>query len=306
MDRLSAMQAFVRVAEAGSFAAVAEQLGLARSAVTRQIAALERHLGVNLLARTTRRLSLTQEGLVYLAQCRDILDRLERADASVAAERQAARGLIRMTVPMSFGIRHFMPLAIEFARAHPDMAVDLELSERRIDLVEEGIDLGLRVADSLPPHQVARRLFASRFVVVASPDYLRAHGTPARPVDLRRHACLGYSLATRSHWQFQVEGELHAIETVGRFSADSGEALLQAALAGMGIALQPTFIAGDAVRSGALVHLLPAFPVPPKTAWLIFPGNRFVPNRVRQFADFLAERLGDGAGLPAWDAGLFD
>lgn len=305
MDRLSAMQAFVRVAEAGSFAAVAEQLGLARSAVTRQIAALERHLGVKLLARTTRRLSLTQEGLVYLAQCRDILDRLERADASVAAERQAVRGLIRMTVPMSFGIRHFMPLAIEFARAHPDMAVDLELSERRIDLVEEGIDLGLRVADSLPPHQVARRLFACRFVVVASPDYLRAHGTPSRPDDLRRHACLGYSLAARAHWQFQVEGELHAIETVGRFSADSGEALLQAALAGMGIALQPTFIAGDAVRSGALVHLLPEFPVPPKTAWLIFPGNRFVPNRVRQFADFLAERLGDGAGLPGWDAGLF-
>ncbi len=307
MDRLAAMETFVRVAEAGSFTAVADQLNVARSAVTRQIAALEGHLGVKLIARSTRRLSLTQEGSIYLAQCREILDRVSRAEAELGEGRAAAQGLIRATVPMSFAMRHLMPLVAQFSQANPQIAIDMDFSDRRVDLIEEGYDLGIRITGQLAETQVARRICACRFAVVAAPAYLAAHGEPQHPNELRNHECLGYSLAMRSGWQFVIDGELQTIDADGRLSANSGDALQDAAIRGLGIACQPTFLAAEAIRSGQLKPILRQFAVPEIAIYAVFPGNRYVPQRVRNFVDFLAQQLTTGSSsndTPYWDRDL--
>ena len=301
MDRLAAMQAFVRVAEAGSFTAVADQMNVARSAVTRQIAALEAHLGVKLMARSTRRLSLTSAGATYLEQCREILDRIGAAEGDLAGEGQTLRGAIRATVPLSFGLLHLTPLILEFAQAHPDIRIDVDFNDRRVNLIEEGMDLALRITDHLPDTTVARRLTACRFVVVASPEYLRRHGTPRHPDELTRHACLAYSLAARGSWVFLVDGQARQFEIASRLTANNGNALHEASLRGMGIVCQPTFMVADRIRDGSLVPLLKAFPTPAVDMCAVFPGNRFVPRRVRTFVDFLASRLGPE---PYWDRGL--
>lgn len=301
MDRLAAMQTFVRVAEAGSFTAVADQLNVARSAVTRQIAALEAHLGVKLMARSTRRLSLTSAGATYLEQCRDILDRIDEAEGDLAGERQTLRGAIRTTVPLTFGLLHLTPLILEFSKAHPDIRIDLDFNDRRVNLIEEAMDLALRITDRLPETTVARRLTTCRSVVLASPAYLKAHGEPKHPDELAQRACLAYSLTSRSSWTFIIDGVPHAVEIGGPITANNGNALQEAAIQGMGIVYQPTFIAADAIRRGELVPILKKFPAPVLGMFAVFPGTRFVPQRVRAFVDFLAARLGPE---PYWDQGL--
>jgi DNA-binding transcriptional LysR family regulator len=301
MDRLAAMQTFVRVAEAGSFTAVADQMGVARSAITRQIAALEAHLGVKLIARSTRRLSLTSVGVSYLEQCREILDRVDEAEGGLAGEGQTLRGTIRATVPLSFGLLHLTSLILDFSQAHPDIHIDVDLNDRRVNLIEEGMDLALRITDKLPETTVARRLTACRFVVAASPDYLRRHGEPRHPDELVRHACLAYSLASRSSWPFLIDGEPHPVEIGGSLTANNANVLLDAALRGMGITYQPTFVVADAIRQGMLVPVLKGFQTPRLDMCAVFPGTRFVPQRVRSFVDFLAQRLGPD---PYWDRGL--
>lgn len=301
MDRLAAMQTFVRVAEAGSFTAVADQLNVARSAVTRQIAALEAHLGVKLMARSTRRLSLTSAGVTYLEQCRDILDRIDEAEGDLAGERQTLRGAIRTTVPLTFGLLHLTPLILEFSKAHPDIRIDLDFNDRRVNLIEEAMDLALRITDRLPETTVARRLTTCRSVVLASPAYLKLHGEPKHPDELAQRACLAYSLTSRSSWTFIIDGVPHAVEISGPITANNGNALQEAAIQGMGIVYQPTFIAADAIRRGELVPILKKFPAPVLGMFAVFPGTRFVPQRVRAFVDFLAARLGPE---PYWDQGL--
>lgn len=301
MDRLAAMQTFVRVAEAGSFTAVADQMNVARSVVTRQIAALEAHLGVKLIARSTRRLSLTSAGAAYIEQCRDILDRIDEAEGNLAGERQTLRGTIRASVPMTFGLMHLTPLILEFSQANPDIRIDLDFNDRRVNLIEEGMDFALRITDRLPETTVARRLTACRSVVVASPAYLKKHGEPKHPDELARHACLAYSLTSRSSWPFLIDGAPHWVEIGGPITANNGNVLQEAAIQGMGILNEPTFIAADAIRQGKLVSILKAFPTPVLAMFAVFPGTRFVPQRVRAFVDFLAERLGPE---PYWDRGL--
>lgn len=301
MDRLAAMQTFVRVAEAGSFTAVADQMNVARSAVTRQIATLEAHLGVKLMARSTRRLSLTSAGATYLEQCREILDRIAGIEGDLAGERQTLRGMIRTTVPLTFGLLHLTPLILEFSQAHPDIRIDLDFNDRRVNLIEEGMDLALRITDRLPETAVARRLTACRSVVAASPAYLEQYGEPMHPDELARHACLPYSLASRGTWTFLVDGAPLAVEIGGPITANNGNVLQEAAMRGMGIVYQPTFIAAEAIRRGALVPILRKFPTPVLGMFAVFPGTRFVPQRVRAFVDFLAARLGPE---PYWDQGL--
>ena len=301
MDRLAAMQTFVRVAEAGSFTAVADQLNVARSAVTRQIASLEAHLGVKLMARSTRRLSLTSAGATYLEQCRDILDRIAEAEGDLAGERQTLRGAIRTTVPLTFGLLHLTPLILEFSKAHPDIRIDLDFNDRRVNLIEEAMDLALRITDRLPETTVARRLTTCRSVALASPAYLKLHGEPKHPDELAQRACLAYSLTSRSSWTFIIDGVPHAVEISGPITANNGNALQEAAIHGMGIVYQPTFIAADAIRRGELVPILKKFPAPVLGMFAVFPGTRFVPQRVRAFVDFLAARFGPE---PYWDQGL--
>jgi len=298
MDRLDSMRLFVRVAELGSFSAVAQQMNVARSVVTRQAAALEAHLGTKLLARSTRRLSLTSAGATYLEKCREILGLVDAAEAGLTEDSQAPRGHLRITLPFSFGIRQLMPMFGDFMVANPEITIELEFSDRRTNLIEGGFDLAIRITDRLEPGDVARKIGSSRSVVVAAPGYIKRHGRPRHPKDLIRHECFGYVLATRSSWAFSLDGKTEWFPVAGRLEANSGDALLAAAIGGLGITYLPTFIVETAVREHSLDILLPAFRAPELGIYAVFPSNRYVPHRVRALVEYLAQRIGS---KPPWD-----
>lgn len=292
MDRLDAMQLFVRVAELGSFAGAAQQLGVARSVVTRQIAGLEAHLGVKLMARSTRRLTLTSAGTAYLEKCRVILNLVEAAEIGVAEERQTPRGNIRISLPLSFGLKRLAPLLLDFSQRYPEVALDMDYSDRRVNLIEEGIDLSIRVTRRLDAGDVARRIGTSRMLVLASPDYLSRHGQPAHPAELAHHVCLGYTNAgAATTWQFVVDGQLENFPIRSRINANNGDVLTEAAAQGLGIACQPDFIAGSFIAAGRVVEVLADYPGPELGIYAMLPSNRHIPYRVRVLMDFLAARL---------------
>ena len=298
MDRLDGMRVFVRVAELGSFAAVAQQMNVARSVVTRQIAALEAHLGSKLIARSTRRLSLTSTGTSYLEKCREILGLVEAAEAGLNDEQQAPRGHLRISLPYSFGIHQLMPMFGDFMAANPEISLELEFSDRRANLFEGGFDFAIRIASRLEPGDVARKIGRSQGVVVASPAYLQRHGRPQHPSELIQHACFGYLLTVRASWAFIIDGETQWFPITSRLEANSGDALLAAAIQGLGISYAPTFIAEQAVRDGKLEIVLADFPSLELGIYAILPSNRYVPHRVRALVDYLAQRIGD---KPVWD-----
>lgn len=292
MDRLDAMQLFVRVAELGSFAGAAQQLGVARSVVTRQIAGLEAHLGVKLMARSTRRLTLTSAGTAYLEKCRVILNLVEAAEIGVAEERQTPRGNIRISLPLSFGLKRLAPLLLDFSQRYPEVALDMDYSDRQVNLIEEGIDLSIRVTRRLDAGDVARRIGTSRMRVLASPDYLSRHGQPAHPAELAHHVCLGYTNAgAATTWQFVVDGQLENFPIRSRINANNGDVLTEAAAQGLGIACQPDFIAGSFIAAGRVVEILVDYPGPELGIYAMLPSNRHIPHRVRVLMDFLAARL---------------
>lgn len=298
MDRLEGMRLFVRVAEMGSFAAVAQQMNVARSVVTRQVAALEAHLGTKLIARSTRRLSLTAAGAVYLEKCREILGLVEAAESELNEDRQAPRGHIRITLPQSFGLHQLTPLFGEFLATHPGIELELDFNDRRANLIEGGFDLAIRIADRLEPGDVARKIGSSRDVTAAAPAYLARHGRPRHPQELASHECLSYLLVHRGGWAYYIDNELRWFDVRGRLQANNGDALVAAAARGLGIVRAPTFIAEQAVRSGQLEILLAEFATPELGIYAVFPSHRYVPHRVRTLVDFLAERIGP---RPVWD-----
>jgi DNA-binding transcriptional LysR family regulator len=295
MDRLEAMHLFVRVAELGSFSAAAQQLGLARSVVTRQIAGLESHLGVKLMARSTRRLALTSAGTAYLEKCRVILNLVEAAETGVAEERLTPRGNIRIGLPLSYGLKRLAPLLLDFSRRNPEVSLDMDYSDRRINLIEEGIDLSVRITRRLEAGDVARRLGTARLQVVAAPEYLDRHGRPEHPAELANHLCLGYTSAGSSQvWQFIVDGQLESFHVHSRLNANNGDVLTEAAAQGLGITCQPDFIGESYLQSGRLETILAAFPMPELGIYAMLPSNRHVPHRIRVLMDYLAERLAAG------------
>jgi DNA-binding transcriptional LysR family regulator len=299
MDRIDAMRLFVRVSELNSFSAAAQQLGLARSAVTRQIAALEAHLGVKLLARSTRRLALTTAGTAYLEKCRVILNLVDAAETGLAEERQTPRGAIRLSLPLSFGLRHLAPLLLDFASLYPEVSLDMDYSDHRSNLFEEGLDLAIRITPRLQPGDVARRVSSARLVVLAAPDYLARHGEPRHPEELIHHECLGYTAAARSgSWPFTVEGAVQGFPVRSRIQANNGDVLLEAAVRGLGIVIQPTFLAAPALAAGSVREILKDFAIPELGIYAVLPSNRHMPHRVRMLVDFLIERLGP---KPPWD-----
>lgn len=298
MDRLEGMRLFVRVAEMGSFAGVAQQMNVARSVVTRQVAGLEARLGTKLIARSTRRLSLTSAGARYLEQCREILGLVEAAEAGLTEDRLAPRGHIRIALPFSFGLRQLSPMLYDFMDIYPEVTVELDFNDRRVNLIEGGFDLAIRIASDLAPGDVARKIGSSHGVVVAAPSYLARRGRPQHPRDLAAHECFGYLLASRSSWPFLIDDEVQWFPIMGRLEANNGDALLDAAVRGLGITRPPTFIAEQAVRAGQLEVLLPAFPSPELGIYAVFPGNRYLPHRVRVLVEFLAQRIGPH---PTWD-----
>ena len=225
MDRLQAMHLFVRVAELGSFSAVAQQMGLARSAVTRQIAALEQHLGIKLMVRSTRRLMLTSVGAAYLEKCRVILNLVEAAETGVAEERQTPRGMIRISLPLTYGLMRVAPILLDFARRYPEVQLDMDYTDRRVNLIEEAIDLSVRITSRLGATEIARRIGSSQLQAVASPAYLAEHGMPRHPSELIHHECLSYTTTAESKqtWSFDVDGVLTAYPIRARIHSNNGE-----------------------------------------------------------------------------------
>jgi DNA-binding transcriptional LysR family regulator len=293
VDRLDAMRLFVRVVEMGSFSAVANQLNVARSVVTRQVAALEAHLGTKLLARSTRRLTLTSAGTLYLEKCRVILNLVDAAETDVAEDRGTPRGAIRLSLPMIYGVKRLAPLLLAFAEQHPEVELSMDFSDRRAKLVEEGIDLSIRITRRLEPNDIVRKLGTCRLLAVAAPDYLLRHGRRKHPADLAGHECLGYRQDTGSQpWTFEADGRMQDFFVPIRLDASNGEVLAGAALRGMGITLQPDFIVASQMADGHLEQVLADFATPELGIYAVLPSNRHVPYRVRRLIEFLAERLG--------------
>jgi DNA-binding transcriptional LysR family regulator len=299
MDRLDAMRLFVRVAELGNFSAAAQQLGVDRSAVTRQVAGLEERLGIRLMARSTRRLSLTAAGAQYLEKCRVILNLVEDAETGLAAEGSAPRGPVHLTVPLSFGRRYLSPCLLDFARNNPEVQLSVDYADRRSKLIEEGIDLAVRITSRLEPTDVARRLSASRMRVIAAPAYLARHGAPRSPSELVHHECLAYSGAARpEQWEFSREGRVERVSISARLQANNGDALLEAVQAGFGVSCAPDFLCADALAQGTVVPLLEDYAAPLLGIYAVLPGNRHVPHRVRLLIEHLAAGIGDP---PPWE-----
>ena len=293
MDRLQAMHLFVRVAELSSFSAVAQQMGLARSAVTRHIAALEQHLGIKLMVRSTRRLMLTSAGSAYLEKCRVILNLVEAAETGVAEERQTPRGMIRISLPLTYGLMRVAPILLDFARRYPEVQLDMDYTDRRVNLIEEAIDLSVRITSRLGATEIARRIGSSQLQTVASPAYLAEHGTPLHPSELLHHECLSYTTTAESKqtWSFEVDGVLTAYPIRARIHSNNGEALNDAVERGLGIALQPDFIIERSLQLGKVVTILNEFPLPELGIYAMLPSNRQVPHRVRVLMEFLADQL---------------
>jgi len=301
MDRLDAMRTFVRVVELGSFSALAHQLGVARSVVTRQVAALEARLGTRLMVRSTRKLSLTSAGTAYLEKCRVILNLVEAAETDAAEARAVVRGRIRIGLPLSFGLKRLAPLLLEFAELQPAVHLEMDYSDRRVNLVEEGFDLSIRITARLAPTEVARRLGTCRLVVAAAPAYLARHGRPSRPADLAGHECLAYTAgARRTAWTFGARGREETVHLQSRLSGNNGDVLAEAAARGLGVTMQPDFIVEPYLADGRLEQVLQDVAPPELGIYALLPGGRHQPHRVRVLTDFLAERLRSPRfGLPA-------
>ena len=300
MDRFEDLQAFVAVVEAGSFTAAAERLDAAKSAISRRVSALEERLGAQLLRRTTRRLNLTETGRSFYERSARILADLDEAESAVAQEHGELRGTLRVALPLSFGIRHMCEPIAEFSRRHPRVEFDLDLNDRRIDLLEEGVDLAVRIGRLADSSLIARRLFEARTVVCASEDYLKEHGTPQTPEELRDHRCLVYgNLPEPDKWVCRdPDGNVIRVDVNSTMTATSGDFLSAAASQGLGITMQPTFIAGEAIRSGGVVPILTGYEWPISPAYAVYPPTRHLSYRVREFIDFL---VGHFAGTPRWD-----
>lgn len=305
MDKFEDLQAFVTVVEAGSFTAAAERMDGNKSVVSRRISALEERLGVQLLRRTTRTLNLTDTGRSFYERSARILSDLEEAESAVAQEHGELQGQLRVALPLSFGIHHMGEPIAEFNRLHPGIRFDLDLSDRRVDIVQEGIDVGIRIGVLRDSSMIARKLFESRTVVCASPAYLKEHGTPATPLDLQEHRCMVYSLLDDAdRWSYYDEdGEEKSVRLKSAMAVNNGELLREVATSGLGIIMQPMFIAHEAIKRGDLTPILANYEWPVATAYAIYPPTRHLSYRVRAFIDFLVEYFD---GTPYWDRDCYE
>lgn len=302
MDTLRDYAVFVAVVDSGGFTPAARSLGLTKSAVSKRVALLEDRLGARLLDRTTRRLRPTGPGLSFLESCRRVLAEVEAAEAAVSSLHTEARGTLRVNAPMSFGLRHLGGLLPPFLERHPGLSVDLVLNDRVVDLIDEGFDVAVRIADLVDSALIARRLAPARLVVCAAPAYWRRHGRPERPQDLAGHECLIYSYQPNiAEWPFRMPGGGRGARVGGRLRANNGDVLRAAAVAGLGVALAPTFIVGDDLRAGRLETALEGFEAPPLAIHAVFPPGRHPTAKVRAFVDHMIAALGP---RPYWDEGL--
>ncbi|MCE9507886.1 MAG: LysR family transcriptional regulator [Alphaproteobacteria bacterium] len=290
MDKLSNMIAFVTVAETGSFAETASRLNLANSVISKRIKDLEDHLGTQLLQRTTRHLNLTEAGYVYVEHARKFLDELAEVEENLRYSNDHPVGEIKISAPLSFGNKFLGPAVSSFLDKYPDVTVKLIVNDRTVDIAEEGFDLAIRVGPLKDQNLIARKLAQSRRVVVASPEYLRKFGRPETPQDLGKHNCLSYSgLAEGKSWPFRKDGREFWQPVGGRFIADSGTLLCEAAVRGCGIAILPTFIAGPHIVNGELEILLEDFEQEPLAIQAVYQHKRHLSAKTRKLIEHLAE-----------------
>jgi DNA-binding transcriptional LysR family regulator len=297
MDRLKQIESFAAVATKGSLTATALAEGVAPAVIGRRIDALEERLGVKLLVRTTRRITLTHEGSAFLESCQRVLADLANAEASVSAGGVKASGHLRITAPAGFGRRHVAPLVPEFMAQHPEVSLSLNLSDRVVDIVNEGFDCAIRVGDLPDSSLVSVRLADNRRQCVAAPEYLARAGTPASPAELSRHHCLTLSsdASQTRGWAFVVDGELTHLRPGGRLDCSDGQVLHQWCLKGLGIAWRSSWeVAGD-IASGRLAVVLEDFAAPANGVYAVFPQRKHLPLRVRLWIDFIKHVYADPA-----------
>lgn len=295
MDRLKQIESFVAVAAKGSLTAVAAAEGVAPAIIGRRIDGLEERLGVKLLRRTTRSITLTHEGSAFLEDCQRILTDMANAEASVSAGGVKASGLLRVTAPGGFGRRHVAPLVPGFIGQHPEVSVSLNLSDRVVDIVNEGYDCAIRVGDMPDSSLVSMRLADNRRQCVAAPAYLEKAGRPEKPTDLVRHACLTLSseASQTRGWAFREAGEITHVRPQGRLECSDGQVLHQWCLAGLGVAWRSTWEVERDIAEGRLVEVLADFAAPASGIYAVFPQRKHLPLRVRLWIDFVKHSYGE-------------
>jgi DNA-binding transcriptional LysR family regulator len=302
MDRLTAMELFVRVVAERSFSQAARQTGVSKSVVSKAVAELEDRLGAQLLNRTTRQMSLTEVGQAYHERCLSILDAVEDVEQLVSAQARTPKGVLRLAAPVTFSISHLGAPLSSFLQANPAIAVDLQLNDRVVDIVDEGFDLAIRISRKLKDSNlIAAKLCTARTVIAASPGYLARHGEPAHPRDLLRHTCLRFSnLGPAQEWTFTdpATGSPMQIAVSGRITTNNGEVLRSAAVAGEGILSGPSFLTAEDIKAGRLLPILKDYAGPSFGIYAVYPPNRHVSAKVRQLVDHLRGYWGD---KPQWE-----
>lgn len=302
MGQLEDMQVFIRVVEAGGIGRAAEQLGIAKSAVSRRLSELEKRLGIRLINRTTRTSSLTEVGHSYYQQVLKVLDQVDEINSEAQDAECALSGNIRLAVPLSFGLLHLGPAIDLFIKQHPQLSIHMDFSDRQVDIVEEGFDVALRIAELRDSSFQARKICPCHHVLSASPAYLERMGVPQTPEDLAQHKFVKYAGGSSGQWVVtDADGKRHRPGMVANIVANNGDFLLQMACAGHGLVIMPTFIVWKALATGELVEVLPDCSLPSLNAYFIYPRNRYLPRRIRLLIDFMAERFGD---RPYWDQAI--
>jgi len=301
MDTIDGMRTFIAVVSEGSFSRAAERLNMSPQLVSKYVAQLESRLDARLINRSTRRLSITEVGQGYFERCKDVLADIDEMESAVGDATAAARGTLRINAPMSFGTLHLSRAIAEYQCAQPEVSVDLTLDDRVVDIVSEGYDMAIRIGRLRESSLIARKLASIRLVVCGAADYLAKQGVPDKPQDLKDHECLRYTLSSYSdRWRFKDGENAIDVPVSGKFSASNGDAIRLAAMAGRGLALQPTFIVGVDIREGRLQLVLEDFEVEPMGLYAMYAHRKYLSGKVRTFVDFLSGYFGSP---PYWECG---
>ena len=300
MSELEEIKVFIQLVESQSATKAAEQLGLANSAISRRLKDLEQRLGVQLIRRTTRRMSLTEPGEIYYQRCRQILENLEEAQAEITHSKNFLKGRLRIATPVTFGVNHLAPAIAAFMYQYPDIEVDLDMSDRRVDLVEEGFDVAIRIGNLEDSTLIAKQLAPVSHVICASPDFFQQHGIPQKPEDLQNISGLCYgNLKKPDTWVYQnSQGEKGEVKVALKMKSNNGDALREAAIAGLGVICEPSFIVHDAIKRGLLTAALRDYKWYNMNVYAIYPQTKYLPTKVRRFIDFLIQRFGK---TPYWE-----
>lgn len=300
MQDISAIPVFVAIIENGSFSKAAEQLGITKSAVSKRITALEANLGVKLLYRSTRKLSLTEAGERYFQYAQEALHAAQQAKNAVTELQGIAKGTLRVSAPMSFGRLHLAPVIPVFLKQYPQVNMQLDMNDTWSDVIAEGFDIAIRGGQLSDSSLVARKLAPIRSILCASPDYLQKYGTPKLPQELIKHNCILYSYHTVvNEWQFINNDEMETVRVKGNYQVNNSEALKESLIQGLGIGRLPTFVAGTDLKTGKLQPILNEYLMPEKAIYAVFPERQYLPQKVRVFIDFLVQYLGQD--IPYWD-----